>query len=149
VVTGVAASPTRAEGLKGLGAHAVVEDIEQAEGVFDLILEAAGGTSLEASIRHVAPRGIIVVFGNSSNSPAQVSFADFRGRPGARIEAFFVYESGESPSFGEDLQLLADMVARGSLHPQVGLVEPWTEANAVFQALADRKVNGKAVLLVG
>lgn len=149
VVTAVAAGPSRAEGLEELGADAVVEHIEQAEEGFDLILEAVGGPSLEASIRLVAPRGTIAVFGNSSNSPAPVSFGDFRGRAGARIEAFFVYESGEPPTFGDDLQLLADMVAQGSLHPQVGLVEPWTEANSVFQALANRQVNGKAVLLVG
>ena len=149
LVTGVAVGPSRAEGLEELGARAVVENVDEAEGAFDLILESAGGPSLEASIRLVAPRGTIVVFGNSSNSPAQVSFADFRGRAGARIEAFFVYESGEPPTFGEDLQLLADMIAEGSLHPQVGLEAPWTEANSVFQALANRQVNGKAVLLVG
>ena len=148
VVTGVAAGPSRAEGLEELGAYAVVEDIERAEENFDMILEAVGGTSLEASIRLIAPGGTIVVFGNSSNSPARVSFGDFRGRAGARIEAFFVYESGEPPTFGHDLQLLADMVAEGSLHPQVGLEAPWTEANSVFQAVANRQVNGKAVLLV-
>jgi NADPH:quinone reductase-like Zn-dependent oxidoreductase len=149
VVTAVAASPVRAQGLTSLGGHGVVENIEQAEGEFDLILESAGGASLEASIGLVAPRGIIVVFGNSSNSPAQVSFANFRGHPGARIEAFFVYESGEPPTFGEDLQLLANLVSEGSLHPQVGLEAPWTEANTVLEALANRQVNGKAVLLVG
>lgn len=148
-VTGVAASPQRAEGLAGLGAHAVVEDIEQAEAGFDLILEGAGGKSLEASIRLVAPRGTILVFGNSSNSQAQVSFSDFRGHAGARIEAFFVYESGEPPTFGDDLQLLADMIAEGNLHPQIGMETAWTEANTVFQAVANRQVNGKAVLLVG
>jgi len=148
-VTGVAASPQRAEGLDAIGAHAVVDDIEQAEGEFDLILEGVGGASLEASIRLVAPRGTILVFGNSSNSPAQVSFGDFRGHAGARIEAFFVYESGEPPTFGHDLQLLADMVAEGAIHPQIGMKMGWTEANIVFQAVADRQVNGKAVLLVG
>jgi len=149
VVTGVVASVQRAEGLAGLGAHAVVEDIDQAEGEYDLILEGVGGPSLEASIRLVARRGVILVFGNSSNSSAQVSFGDFRGRPGSRIEAFFVYESGEPPTFGQDLQLLADMIAKGTLHPQIGMEVPWTEANTVFSALADRQVNGKAVLLVG
>jgi NADPH:quinone reductase-like Zn-dependent oxidoreductase len=148
-VTGVAASPQRAEGLEDLGAHAVVEDIEQAEGEFDLILEGVGGASLEASIRLVASRGTILIFGNSSNSPARVSFGDFRGHPGARIEAFFVYESVEPPTFGHDLQLLADMVAEGTLHPQIGMEMAWTEANPVFQAVANRQVNGKAVLLVG
>lgn len=149
VVTGVAASAARSDGLESLGADLVVNEIGQAEGPFDLILESVGGPSLETAIRLVSPGGTVVIFGNSSNEAAPVSFGDFRGHAGARIEAFFVYESGEPPSFDEDLQLLADMVASGALHPQVGLAVPWTEANAAFAALADRKVNGKAVLLVG
>lgn len=148
-VTGVAASPERAAGLMDLGAASVVHQIDDAEGPFDLILESAGGASLEASIGLVAPGGTVAVYGNSSNTSAQVSFGDFRGRAGARIVAFFVYETGQPPTFGEDLKTLADMVADGSLHPQIGLEAPWTEANTVFAALAGREVNGKAVLLVG
>lgn len=148
VVTGVAADDARAAGLGELGVQAVVHDIDDAEGPFDLVLEAVGGASLEASVRLVAPGGNIIVFGNSSNTPATISFGDFRGRAGARITAFFVYESGEPPTFGEDLQLLADMIAEGTLHPQIGLEAPWTEANTVFEALARRQVNGKAILLV-
>jgi len=147
-VTGVAASEERAAGLMDLGAADVVHQIDDAEGPFDLILESAGGASLEASIGLVAPGGTIAVFGNSSNTSAQVSFGDFRGKAGARIVAFFVYETGQPPTFGEDLKLLADMIADGSLHPQIGVEAPWTEANTVFAALASREVNGKAVLLV-
>lgn len=147
-VTGIASSPNRATGLEDLGATAVVHDIEDAEGSFDLILESAGGASLEASIRLVTPGGTIAVYGNSSDGTSQLSFGDFRGRANARIVAFFVYESGEPPTFGQDLRLLVDMVSDGSLHPQVGLEAPWTEANTVFASLADRRVNGKAVLLV-
>lgn len=147
-VVAVAASPERAEGLTDLGVSAVVHDIEDAEGDFELILESAGGPSLEAAVGIVAPRGKIVVFGNSSNTEAGLRFADFRGKPGAKIEAFFVYESGEPPTFGEDLQLLADMIAAGKLHPQIGLEVPWTEANEAFRALHNREVNGKAILLV-
>jgi hypothetical protein len=40
------------------------------------------------------------------------------------------------------------MVATGTLHPQIGIEAPWTEANTVFEALARRQVNGKAVLLI-
>lgn len=148
-VVAVASSSGRAEGLTDLGATAVVHDISDAEGPFDLILESVGGESLETAIALVAARGIVVVFGNSSNTEAKLSFADFRGKPGARIEAFFVYESGEPPTFGSDLELLADLVARGSLHPQIGLERPWTEANQALRALQERQVRGKAVLLVG
>jgi NADPH:quinone reductase-like Zn-dependent oxidoreductase len=148
-VTAVASGADRAEGLGALGAAAVVDDIEAADGEYELILESAGGSSLEAAVKLVAPNGTVVVFGNSSNEESRISFGDFRGRPGARVEAFFVYESGEPPAFGDDLQLLADMVAADRLHPQVGLEIDWSEANEAFGALGAREVNGKAVLLVG
>lgn len=148
-VVAVASGRDRAEGLTDLGASAVVFDVAEADGEFDLILESVGGRSFEHAVRLVSPRGTVVVFGSSSGVEARLSFVDFVGRPGARIEAFFVYESGESPSFGSDLQLLADMVAAGTLHPQVGLEVPWTEANDALEALQGREVNGKAVLIVG
>jgi NADPH:quinone reductase len=148
-VTAVASGAGRALGLAELGASAVVTEPAQAGGGFDLILESVGGESLEQSVGELAPRGTLVVFGNSSNAAARISFGDFRGRPGARIEAFFVYESEEPPSFGEDLQLLADMVAGDRLHPEVGMEVDWTEANEAFRALGAREVNGKAVLLIG
>ena len=147
-VIGVVADDSRAVGLSQLGAAGVVHDADQAEGPFDLILESAGGPSLEAAMRLIAPSGTIVVFGNSSDTPASISFGDFRGRAGARIVSFFVYESGEPPTFGSDLQLLADMVAEGRLRPSIGLEASWTDADRVFEALAQRRVNGKAVLVV-
>jgi len=96
----------------------------------------------------VARGGDVVVYGNSSNTPASVSFADFRGHAGARITAFFVYESGEPPTFGDDLQLLADLITEGRLHPQIGLETVWAQANQAFEELAGRRVNGKVVLRV-
>lgn len=147
-VVAVASGPERAEGLTDLGASAVVSDLAESEGEFDLVLESVGGRSLEQAVARVAPRGTIVVFGNSSQEASRLSFADFRGRAGAKIEGFFVYESGEPPSFGSDLQLLADMVSAGTLRPEVGLEVPWTEANEAFRALQGREVNGKAVLKV-
>ncbi len=148
-VTAVVRDGSRAEGLTGLGASSVVTESDPLQGPYDLILEAAGGPSLEKAIGVVAPGGKILLFGNSSDTPTRVSFGDFRGHAGASITAFFVYESGEPPTFGEDLQLLADMIAAGTLHPHVGLAVPWTEANTAFLALEQRQVNGKLVLLVG
>jgi hypothetical protein len=40
------------------------------------------------------------------------------------------------------------MVAEGTLHPQIGLETSWSEADSVFEKLAQRQVNGKAVLIV-
>jgi NADPH:quinone reductase-like Zn-dependent oxidoreductase len=147
-VIGVVADDSRATGLDELGVSGVVHDIDDADGPFDLILESTGGRSLEGAVRAIAPGGTVVMFGNSSDTPASISFGDFRGKAGARLVAFFVYESGEPPSFGADLQLLADMVAEGTLHPQIGLETSWSEADSVFEKLAQRQVNGKAVLIV-
>lgn len=147
-VTAVARNAARAEGLAELGAASVVYDTAEAEGPFDVILESAGGTSLASAVARVAPRGAVVVFGNSSGTTAEISFGDFRGKAGARVEAFFVYESAQPPSFGDDLARLAGFIADGLLHPGVGIEVSWREAGVALAALAGREVNGKAVLLI-
>ncbi len=145
-VTAVTRDAERAQGLSDLGASAVVHDISRSEGPFDLILESVGGVSLSTALQLAAPGGTVLVFGNSSGEPARIGFGDFVGRAGARIEGFFVYESGRP--FGADLQRLADFVAEGRLHPKVGMEVSWSEAETALRALAERQVNGKAVLLV-
>src|SRR5690348_2161683 len=59
-VTGVVGRPERAAGLAERGVTATVNTVQEAEGVFDLILESAGGTSLAGAISKVARGGIIV-----------------------------------------------------------------------------------------
>ena len=144
-VTAVTGGPDRSEGLEHLGATEIVHSIDEADGGFDLILESAGGSSLERAFQLVAHTGTVVVFGSSSGEPSQFSFRDFSQRP-SRIEVFFVYESGRP--FGPDLQRLADLVDDGMLHPNVGLEVRWTEADTALRALAERRVNGKAVLTI-
>lgn len=147
-VTGVARSAERAAGLDQLGAAAVVHAVEDAEGPYDLILESAGGASLEAAVRLLGPDGLLVVFGNSSTEPARLEFGAFSGAPRSRLYFFFVYESGDLSGFGRDLQRLVDLVASGRLHPQVGFEGSWEDLGAAIRALEQRQVNGKAVLVV-
>ena len=47
-------------------ASAVIMQIDQAQGLFDVILESVGGASLAAALQRIAPHGTQVVFGNSS-----------------------------------------------------------------------------------
>jgi NADPH2:quinone reductase len=145
-VTAVAGGADRARGLEELGASTVVFDVADADGPFDIVLESAGGASLERAFEIVAHSGTVVVFGNSSGAESSFTFRDFAQRP-VRVSVFFVYQSGEP--FGPDLQLLADLVGTGRLHPTVGLEVRWTEAASAFEALSQRHVNGKAVLRVG
>ncbi len=147
-VTAVVGSPEREDGLRELGAVEVVHGIENAQGRFALILESAGGASLAAAIRLVAPKGTVVVFGNSSGEPTTLGFADFRGAPNARLQSFSYYTSEPEGRFAEDLALLVALVADGSLRPQIGAQRNWREIATIAEDLRERRIRGKAVLLV-
>lgn len=147
-VTAVAGGHERGEGLVQLGATEVVANAEDAEGPFGLILESAGGPSLEAAMRRLAPGGTLVVFGNSSRQGAGLDFFDFFGLypEGARIEVFF-FASGTRTA-GEDLGALTALVAAGKLAPKVGWSGSWKDLARGVEALQGREVAGKAVFHV-
>jgi NADPH2:quinone reductase len=140
-VTGVVSHPDRASGLYDLGASALVESIQEAEGLFDLILESAGGSSLAGAISKVAPGGTIVMFGNSSREQTPLSFPNFAGHASARLLAFFIYESGTPASMGVDLAKLVSLVAAGKLTPEIGLEDSWHNVYRATTALRERKVH--------
>src|SRR5579864_5955953 len=123
-------------------------DLTSIKGPFDLILESVGGESLTHSLRVVGRDGIVVLFGNSSGQDSSVSFANFAGHAHARLYAFYVYESGEPPTFGSDLALLAAEIGAGRLKPQVGLETSWRDPEGALDALRERRLEGKAVLRV-
>jgi NADPH2:quinone reductase len=147
-VTGISRNPERGKALLHAGDVRIESDIQSLQGPFDLILESVGGASLTAALRLVGRDGTVAIFGNSSGEEGTLSFASFAGHPHARLYAFFVYESGEPPTFGADLGLLANEIAAGRLHPQVGLEASWTAPLAALEALRQRHLEGKAVLLI-
>lgn len=144
-VAGLVGNPERARGLGELGAAEIVTRLEDLSGLFDLILESIGGSSLATALRLVVPNGTVVVFGNSSRESTSISFGDFAGHEGARIQSFFSFKSGTPESFGEDLALLASLVAAGQLHPLIGSDKSWRELAQVMTDLRERRVSGKAV----
>jgi NADPH:quinone reductase len=88
------------------------------------------------------------MFGNSSGQDSVVAFQQFGGRAHARLYAFFVYESGEPPTFGQDLGAMAREIGAGRLHPQIGLEASWRDPLRALAALRERAMEGKVVLLV-
>ena len=134
--------------MKEFGAPEVVEGIDKAQGRFGLILESAGGASLARAIKLVEAKGTVVVYGNSSGEPTTLAFADFRGAPNSRVQSFSYFYSEAEDRFAPDLALLVSLIADGSLKPQIGVERSWREFAAVAEQLRDRRVSGKAVLLV-
>jgi NADPH:quinone reductase-like Zn-dependent oxidoreductase len=123
-------------------------DLSALDGPFDVILESVGGDSLTTSLKLVARDGIVVLFGNSSGQESSVSFPNFAGHAHARLYAFFIYESGEPPTYGSDLTLLAGEIGAGRLRPYVGLEASWRDPLSALDSLRRRQLEGKAVLVV-
>jgi NADPH:quinone reductase-like Zn-dependent oxidoreductase len=138
---------TRGEPLAKLGASDVIDDIAKAKGKFWLILESAGGASLKAGLGLLEPRGTIVIFGNSSGEETSLSFRDFMGANNARIQSFHSFASGPEEAFGPDLALLAGLIAKGALRPEIE-EHSWHDFASVAKALGERRVRGKAIFRV-
>jgi NADPH:quinone reductase len=149
-VTAMVGGPERGQGLVELGADEVVVGLEPEGDAFDLILESVGGTSLAAALTRVSERGTVVSFGNSSDEPSTFDARTFYRRGGPTLRGFFVtHELLEGRIGTAELARLVELVADGRLRTEIDLQVPWTEAASAVAALLERRVRGKAVLVVG
>lgn len=146
-VTAVAGGAERGKALTALGAHTIVDDIAKAPGKYWHILESAGGASLKAALGLLEPRGTVVVFGNSSGKETSLSFRDFVAANNSRIQSFHSFASGPEEAFAPDLALLASLVARGALKPQI-VEHGWQDFARIATELRERRVNGKAIFRI-
>ena len=144
-VTAVA-SEARAAALRGYGARQVVAVASEADGLFDLVLESVGGASLGAALEHVAPGGTVIIFGNSSRTPAPLDFTAFFGHEEATIRSYF--SARHEADAGRLLRMLLDLAAAERLHVEVGRQDSWDRLNEALDALSERRFAGKAVLTV-
>jgi NADPH2:quinone reductase len=149
-VTAIVGRPERVQGLAKLGADEVVVGLAPDGPAFDLIVESAGGALLAAAVSRVAPEGVIVTFGNSSNEPAEFDPRTFYRKGAPTMLGYFVtYELLRGRTGSSRLAALAALVAEGRLESRVDLQVSWTDAASAIDALIERHVNGKAVLLLG
>jgi NADPH:quinone reductase len=115
--------------------------------VYDLILESVGGSSLTHAIRLVAEHGTIGSFGASANEPTTLPVEDFYFRRARQVG--FVLPAADAPPFARDLHHLASLVSNGALPAPVSVEASWRQAGRVLRDLVDRRIDGKAVLLIG
>src|SRR3954447_7038226 len=144
-VTAVA-SAARADAVRGYGARAVVADADAAEGPFDLVLESAGGASLDAALARVAPGGTVLIFGKSSRQPSTIDFTAFFGHEEATIRSYF--SARHEADAGRLLAVLLDLLSADRLHVEVGFEGSWDRLNEAMDGLSERRFPGKAVLTI-
>ncbi|MFI9269748.1 zinc-binding dehydrogenase [Kitasatospora sp. NPDC052896] len=147
-LTAVTASAERGARLAELGAAAVVRDVAEAAGPFDVVLESTGGRALPLALARLAPRGLLLWFGQAGRQPATLDFFDFFAGPVSATLRHFSYADVDQPD-GPDLATLVRLVAEGRLHPEIGTVRGWRHTAEVLDDLRDRRVRGNAVLTVG
>jgi len=145
-VTAQVSSPSRETEGRELGAHHVVTSLQDPDlGPFHLVLDGVGGDLLAQAVHRMAPGATLVAYGRVGNAASQVSISDFyRQAWNARIVGFVSPVPEETK--GEDLAILAGLVADGRLRPHIGLTLGWEKTAEAFAALRRREVRGKAVL---
>src|SRR4051794_19556032 len=136
----------RADAVRAYGAHAVVADPSEAEGPFELVLESAGGASLDAALARVAPGGTVILFGNSSREPSTIDFTAFFGHEEATVRSYF--SARHEADAGRLLAMLLDLLAAGRLEVEIGFRASWDRLNEAMDGLSERRFAGKAVLTV-
>lgn len=146
-VTAVSASAERGERLGALGAAAVVREVADAQGTFDIVLESTGGRNLPSALSRLAPRGQLVWFGQASRTPAVLDFFDFFAGPVSATVRHFSYADTDEPD-AADLGTLVRLVAEGRLHPEIGRSTDWSRTPEVLTDLRDRRIRGNAVLTI-
>jgi NADPH:quinone reductase-like Zn-dependent oxidoreductase len=144
-VTAAVSSEARVEEALALGAHTVLTSLDGDDiGPFYLVLEGVGGPMLAAALRHMSPGGMVALYGTVGGR-SEIGLADFRRRAGVRIAPLFL-DNEPGSRIGDELAVMADMIAAGSLRPLIGLSLDWQRTREAVAALAARDVRGKAVL---
>jgi len=146
----VTALARRTGGLAELGADEVISELDPEGSTFAVIIDGVGGPVLGAAMGRIAPGGTIVSFAATTSDPVSYPTRTLFSRaPGARLYGLYVFtQLARTGTGASDLRRLAELVAAGRLDPQIDLTASWTEAGSAIEALLDRRVNGKAVLVV-
>jgi NADPH2:quinone reductase len=133
-------SLARGQDLAKAGADEVVVGLEGVHQPVDLVLDNVGGRQMVAAWELLAPGGSLQSIGWTSGEPAVFQPYSTVGPPKS-LASFLI--GGEVAA---DLATLVELVADGSLSVEIGWRGPWEQVTKAAEALAGRRVKGKAVL---
>ncbi|MET9318291.1 zinc-binding dehydrogenase [Kribbella sp. NPDC003505] len=142
-ITALTGSVPRGRGLAERGAH-VVQQLADATGSFDVVMESIGGDTFPAALAKLAPGGTLLWFGQASEKPVTLSFFDlFRNTP-LTIKHFAHWISDVPDS--EDLTTLVRLVSTGQITAEIGRTADWGDTANTLEDLYHRTIRGNAVL---
>ena len=158
-IVATAGSPEKLEFCKAQGAdHALsyrdsswVDSVKEICGRFgaDVIYDPVGGDVFDLSTKVIAPDGRLLVVGFASGRIPTLAANRALLKNMSLVGVFWGRHCDEHPGYMESLhKRLVGMFEAGSINPPVGATYPFSEAPRGIRDLANRKVRGKAVLVV-
>jgi NADPH:quinone reductase len=149
-VTGQAASEERAAAVRAARAQALLHpgDGSPFPGEYDVVLDGSGGPALSPLLAVTAPKGRMVLFGNSSDDTSSLRVEELYMKA-VTVSGFYLFLSVPPADVTRDLASLAERVAAGTLATHVQAQAPLAEALPLIRDLYERKVTGKVVLTSG
>jgi NADPH:quinone reductase-like Zn-dependent oxidoreductase len=153
VVAATTRNPDRSELLRVSGVDqvfidsgSIAEQVKQVcSGGVDKVLEMIGTTTLKDSMRCVKQRGVVCMTGIVGNKWSFDNFSPMEAIPTAvRLTSY----AGESEDFMRTpLDKLADQIAAGKLHIQIGKTFHLDEIVEAHRLMEENKAGGKIVVL--
>jgi NADPH:quinone reductase-like Zn-dependent oxidoreductase len=147
LVTAVTGSHERGKRLTELGAAAVIDDVQQSTGPFEVAIESVGGATTKHVWHRLEQHGLLIWIGQASRERPELDYFDWDGAMSVTIRKFNYLDSTHTEA--DDLATLVRLVAAQRLHPELGLVDDWSRTGDAIQALVNRQVRGNAVLTTG
>jgi NADPH:quinone reductase-like Zn-dependent oxidoreductase len=111
----------------------------------DVVLESVGGGTLTAALTRLAPRGLVIWFGQVGRVPVTLDFFSFFNQHQSTTIRHFDYTDSDV-SDGDDLATLVRLTATDRLHPEIGDTSCWEQTSARIADLRARRIRGKAIL---
>jgi len=160
LVIGTVSSEEKAELARGFGcAHPIVvpredlvsrvRELTQGRGVH-VVYDSVGKDSFTASLDCLAPRGMLVSFGQSSGMPPPLALGELarRGSLFLTRPSLFDYTVSREELVATASELFC-AVESGAVLPWIGQRWPLEEAAEAHRALEGRRTRGASLLLVG
>jgi NADPH:quinone reductase len=124
-----------------------VRDITGGKGV-PVVYDSVGKVTFEASLRCLAPRGIMASFGESSGDPPLVSVREL-GHMGSLFVSHpsLIHYTATRPELLETANDLFAMVGSGKIRIEINHTYPLREAVQAHRDVEARKTTGSVVLL--
>ncbi|UGQ12796.1 zinc-binding dehydrogenase [Yinghuangia sp. ASG 101] len=143
-VTAAVGSAARATGPAELGADVIVTSLADVAHPQDVVIDLVGGPHLVEAWTLLRPGGVLQSVGWASGEPAVFPVnSTFVPGPAKTLRSF-----GDASAPGADL---ADLVARihdGTLTVPIGWHGSWHNFTEAADAMRDRRLHGKAVMVV-